>query len=161
MVQCRTPRLLTIDAATARAAPARGHLELVDAIYFNGAMTAIARLAAVSLDSSDPPALATFYRQLLDLEVMFESDDFVALKGAGVLLTMQRVDDHLAPDWPSGAVPKQLHLELAVDDLDDAEAQSLALGATKAGTQPAPDRWRVLLDPAGHPFCITTGIPDV
>jgi hypothetical protein len=39
-------------------------------------------------------------------------------------------------------------------------AEALALGAAKANTQPSPDRWRVLLDPAGHPFCITTLIPD-
>ncbi len=123
-------------------------------------MTAIARLAAVSLDTSDPAELATFYRQLLDLEAVFESEDFVALKGAGVLLTMQRVDDHRTPDWPTGSVPKQLHLELAVDDLDEAEARALAIGAVKADVQPQPDGWRVLLDPAGHPFCITTLIPD-
>jgi hypothetical protein len=26
--------------------------------------------------------------------------------------------------------------------------------------QPSPDRWRVLIDPAGHPFCLTTLIPE-
>ncbi|MFG2438870.1 VOC family protein [Streptomyces sp. NPDC048508] len=34
-----------------------------------------------------------------------------------------------------------------------------ARGATKATDQPDPDRWRVLQDPAGHPFCVTTLIP--
>ena len=124
-------------------------------------MTPVARLAAVSLDTSDPAGLAAFYRQLLDLELLFETEEFVALKGASVILTMQRVEDHQAPEWPTGAVPKQLHLELAVDDLDTAEAKAVALGAAKAGTQPSPDTWRVLLDPAGHPFCITTLIPDI
>ncbi len=124
-------------------------------------MAAIARLGAVSLDSPDPIGLSRFYGQLLDLEVMFESEDFVALKGGGILLTMQRVSDHRPPDWPSGPVPKQLHLELAVDDLDDAEAKAMAIGATKAEAQPSPELWRVLLDPAGHPFCITTLIPEV
>ncbi|BFU41778.1 VOC family protein [Krasilnikovia sp. MM14-A1004] len=124
-------------------------------------MTAIARLAAVSLDAADPSPLASFYQRLLGLDVFFESGDFIALKGAGVLLTIQRVDDHRAADWPSGPIPKQLHLELAVDDLDAAEEQALAIGARKATEQPAPDRWRVLIDPAGHPFCVTTLIPDV
>ncbi len=36
-----------------------------------------------------------------------------------------------------------------------------AIEATKAGEQPSPDGWRVLLDPAGHPFCVTTLIPGV
>ncbi len=124
-------------------------------------MAAIARLGAVSLDSSDPTVLATFYRELLDLEVMFETESFIALKGAAVLLTVIRVEDHRAPDWPNATVPKQIHLELAVDDLEAAEAGALAIGATKPDTQPAPDMWRVLIDPAGHPFCITTLIPDV
>jgi Glyoxalase-like domain len=123
-------------------------------------MTAIARLAAVSLDGPDPKRLSSFYRELLDLEVFFESDDFVALRGAGIYLTVQRVADHRPPDWPTGPVPKQIHLELAVSDLDEAEAGALAIGAVKADAQPSPEVWRVLVDPAGHPFCITTLIPE-
>ncbi len=121
----------------------------------------VARLAAVSLDTADPKPVSEFYRQLLGLEVFFESDDFVALKGAAVLLTFQRVADHRPPDWPEGPAPKQVHLELSVDDLEVAEQEALALGATKPTTQPARDKWRVLLDPAGHPFCITTLIPEL
>ncbi len=124
-------------------------------------MTAVARLAAVSLDTADPKPVSEFYRRLLDLEVFFESEDFVALKGAAVLLTFQRVAEHRPPDWPEGPAPKQVHLELSVDDLDAAEQGALALGATKASSQPAADKWRVLLDPAGHPFCITTLIPKL
>jgi len=63
-------------------------------------MTAIARLAAVSPDSSDPGGLATFYRDLFDLGVFFESADFLALKGAGIYLAVQRVGDHRPPSWP-------------------------------------------------------------
>ena len=124
-------------------------------------MTAIARLGAVALDAPDPGRLARFYQEVLDLEVIFENDSFVALKGAGVLLTIQQVADLTPATWPEGDVPKQIHLDLAVDDLDTAESALLAAGATKAATQPAPDRWRVLIDPAGHPFCITTLIPEV
>jgi catechol 2,3-dioxygenase-like lactoylglutathione lyase family enzyme len=126
-------------------------------------MTPIARLGAVSLDTPDVAGLSAFYRELLGLEVLFESDTFIALKGASVLLTVQRVDvdDHQPASWPSGPVPKQLHLELAVDDLDVAEAAAVGLGAAKADVQPSPESWRVLIDPAGHPFCITILIPDV
>lgn len=124
-------------------------------------MTAIARLGAVSLDAPDPGRLARFYREVLDLEVIFENESFVALKGAPALLTIQRVAGLPPVTWPEGDVPKQIHLELAVDDLEAAEKAMLAAGATKPDTQPAPDRWRVLIDPAGHPFCITTLIPEV
>lgn len=123
-------------------------------------MTTTARLGAISIDCADPAALAQFYRQVLDLEVLFESEQFVALKGAAVLLTFQRVADHQPPQWPEGGVPKQLHLELAASDLDAEEARILELGATKAEVQPNPSGWRVLVDPAGHPFCITNMIPE-
>ncbi len=122
-------------------------------------MAAVARLGGVSLDASDPRALATFYRELLELEVLLETEDVVALRGAGILLTAQRVGDHQPSSWPEDGVPKQLHLELAVEDLDAAQARALALGATAPPSQLCASEWRVLLDPAGHPFCLTTQIP--
>jgi catechol-2,3-dioxygenase len=68
-------------------------------------MTAMARLSAVSLDSGDPAGLAAFYREFLGLETMWSSDDFVALKGAGILLTFQKVHDFRPTDWPADTVP--------------------------------------------------------
>jgi catechol 2,3-dioxygenase-like lactoylglutathione lyase family enzyme len=124
-------------------------------------MTAIARLGAIALDAPDPARLARFYQDALELEVIFKNDSFVALKGAGVILTIQQVADLPPVTWPEGEVPKQIHLDLAVEDLDGSEKALLDVGATKAATQPAPDRWRVLIDPAGHPFCITTLIPEL
>lgn len=118
------------------------------------------RLAAVALDAIDPLPEAEFWRDLLGLQIIWQNDDFVALRGAAVLITVQRVADHRPPDWPTGEVPKQLHLELAVADLDDGERAAVALGATRASAQPSPDRWRVLIDPAGHPFCVTNQIPE-
>ena len=38
-------------------------------------------------------------------------------------------------------------------DLDSAVADAIALGASLAPVQPN-DNVRVLLDPAGHPFCL-------
>jgi hypothetical protein len=49
-------------------------------------------------------------------------------------------------------VPQQFHLDFVVDDLDEAEAAVLELGATKADFQPG-KTFRVFLDPVGHPFC--------
>ncbi|MET7990769.1 VOC family protein [Amycolatopsis sp. NPDC005232] len=43
---------------------------------------------------------------------------------------------------------------LAVEDLDNAEREAIRLGATKETHQPGPERFRVLRDPAGHPFCL-------
>jgi hypothetical protein len=76
-----------------------------------------------------------------------------------VWLAALKVEDYVAPTWPAAEVPKQIHLDLAVTDLDAAVAEAERLGARVAPFQPAPDRWRVLLDPADHPFCLTTQIP--
>ncbi len=56
-------------------------------------------------------------------------------------------------------VPKLIHLDLAVSDLDGAVAEAERLGAVSSAFQPAPGQWRILFDPAGHPFCLTTQIP--
>jgi hypothetical protein len=46
-----------------------------------------------------------------------------------------------------------LHIDIAVDDVAAAVADAVELGATVADYQPQDDV-RVLLDPAGHPFCL-------
>jgi len=76
--------------------------------------------------------------------------------GQGLWLSTQRVADDRPPEWPGGGVPQQVSLDLAVDDLDTAEDAAPAVEARRAATQPSPERWRVLLDPAGHPFSLTT-----
>ena len=46
-----------------------------------------------------------------------------------------------------------MHLDLEVGDLEGAVAHAVETGATVADHQPQKDV-RVLLDPAGHPFCL-------
>jgi hypothetical protein len=125
----------------------------------NAAM-AITRLASVSLDCDNPAALAAFWAELLGGEIAFTSDEFVAVKTERAWLAAVRVPDYQPPSWPDGGLPKQIHLDLAADDLDEAEAEAVRLGARRPGEQPSPERWRVLLDPAGHPFCLSTQIPE-
>lgn len=122
----------------------------------------VGSLASISIDCPDPDALARFYRDLLGLEEVFATPDrgIVSLAGAGPMLTLMRVDTYVAPSWPAGPQHQQMHLDVAVDDLDAAVSAALALGATEAGHQPAAQAWRVLIDPAGHPFCLSTVRPD-
>jgi hypothetical protein len=120
---------------------------------------AVARLGSISLDCAQPLPLAEFWAALLGGEVAFTSEAFVAVKTDQMWLSTVCVDDYTPPVWPGG-VAKQMHLDLAVEDLDSAEIEAVRLGATKADDQPAPDRWRVLLDPAGHPFCVSSQIPE-
>jgi len=63
------------------------------------------------------------------------------------------VESYQPPQWPGQDMPQQMHLDLIVADLDEGESAVIALGATKAGVQPG-TKFRVFLDPAGHPFCL-------
>jgi len=115
------------------------------------------RYAAVTFDCPDPADMARFYGAALGLPVTYSTDDFVLLGGEGSAgLGFNRLADYRRPTWPDPSQEKQAHLELGVDDLEAARARLLDLGAVEPPAQPQPDRWRVLLDPAGHPFCITT-----
>ncbi|MFE1596552.1 VOC family protein [Nocardia sp. NPDC058705] len=77
--------------------------------------------------------------------------------GSGCDLGFQQVDGYRAPRWPGQDAPQQLHLDLRVEDLDAAEKMALRFGVVRPDHQPGGDRWRVLLDPAGHPFCLVVG----
>lgn len=119
-------------------------------------MAPFARMRTVALDCPDPRALAVFYRGLVGGEITDEDDDWVDLRdGEQVVLSFQRVDDHVAPDWPDGPQKQQLHLDFTVDDIEDASRRVLSLGATRTSVQPgAEENWWVFLDPVGHPFCL-------
>jgi hypothetical protein len=120
---------------------------------------AVARYAMTSLDCADPIALADFWAALLDGTVYARNEQTSVVLTDTIWLGMIRVPDYRPPTWPGGDTPKHIHLELAVRDLDEAEAEALRLGAVKSEHQPQPDQWRIFRDPAGHPFCLTANIP--
>lgn len=117
-------------------------------------MSAIARMQAVVLDAPDPHRLAEFYRDLLGWEITYSDETWVNLTGEnGQRLSFQRAPDHKPPEWPSADRPQQFHIDLLVDDIDEAEPRVLKIGAKRHEVQPG-GSWRVYLDPAGHPFCL-------
>ncbi len=118
------------------------------------------RLGVAALDCPDPLALAAFYAALTGLDVEplgdFAPEDvdwIELLDGERRVLGFQKIENHVAPTWPEGSVPQQLHLDFDVNDLDEGEAHALEVGATKADYQPG-ETFRVYLDPVGHPFCL-------
>lgn len=127
-------------------------------------MAIIARLFAVTIDCPDPTQLAQFYQGFLGGQVLSSNDDFAVLTSdRDVRLDFQRVTNHQPPPWPDPTAPRRLHLDFSVNDLEHAVERLLSLGAILAEHQPGGQRFRVLFDPAGHPFCIATadaaGIP--
>lgn len=119
-------------------------------------VTAVTGLGSISIDCPDPHALAVFYAELLGAEIALEGDGYSSVRFGGIWINMLGVDDYRRPTWPSPSTPQQLHLDFSVDDLDEAQRAAVAIGAELSDVQPEPDSWRVLIDPAGHPFCLTT-----
>ncbi|WP_222106204.1 VOC family protein [Catellatospora sichuanensis] len=110
-----------------------------------------------AIEAPDPAALARFYAELLGWPVVHEEPGtaIVAPPQSSVYLVFQQAIDYRAPVWPpvDGAQRPMMHFDFQVGDLDTAVADALALGATLAATSPQ-ENVRVLLDPAGHPFCL-------
>lgn len=114
----------------------------------------IATLKMVTLDCADPESSAAFWSSLLGWTVVHAEKDYAMLQGPSNALGFGRVENYVAPEWPNTNGSKQFHFDLAVADLDEAIGKAVGLGAKLPKIQPG-DTWRVLLDPAGHPFCLT------
>ncbi|WP_340536746.1 VOC family protein [Nocardioides sp. GXZ039] len=115
---------------------------------------AVPVLKMTTIDCADVRAEAAFWSQLLGWDVTVVEDEYAMLAGpAGSILGFGLVPDYQPPTWPNEGT-KQFHFDLACEDLPAAEARAIELGATLAEPQFG-ETWRVLLDPAGHPFCLT------
>ncbi|MFJ3091072.1 VOC family protein [Streptomyces sp. NBC_00727] len=115
---------------------------------------ALAAVGAVVLDCPDPVALANFYAALIGGEVEQQEDWVDLTGGAGAPLAFQAAPGFVPPKWPSADASQQFHLDLTVQDLDAAEREVLALGATVLEADDRERSFRVYADPAGHPFCL-------
>ncbi|MFI1996595.1 VOC family protein [Actinoplanes sp. NPDC020271] len=132
------------------------------------------RLQSVVLDAPDARRLAEFYRHLLGLEYRPGDEppaagedekgrDWLVLVGAGgVRLAFQQEPELKPTTWPDGAVPQQMHLDTAVDSVEELNRQherALSLGATlRFDRSDDPEEpLRVYADPAGHMLCIFVG----
>lgn len=112
----------------------------------------------VVLDAPDGVALAQFYARLLGWQVFNEGEGGAAVapsEDAGYNLAFETEPHYSRPVWPTvdGEPQMSMHLDIEVDDLAAAVAYALECGAELASYQPQ-QTVRVLLDPAGHPFCL-------
>jgi hypothetical protein len=124
------------------------------------------RLAGPVLDSADPVGLAKFYERLLgwtiaDLEGPRPGhppeDGWAKIRSpAGdQKIEFQYEEAYVPPVWPpvEGGQQMMIHLDIGVADLDAGVNWAIDAGARLADHQPQ-ESVRVLLDPAGHPFCL-------
>ena len=113
----------------------------------------------VVLDSDRADELSAFYERLLGW-TRFKGEEYTVLvdleqTGTPTWITIQQADDYLPPVWPAAPEEQQqmAHLDFAVNDLEKAVQHAVRCGAAVAEEQFS-DAWRVMLDPAGHPFCL-------
>ncbi|GHH86003.1 glyoxalase [Streptomyces sulfonofaciens] len=115
------------------------------------------RVRTTVIDCPSPHALAHFYQRLLGGRIAEQSERWVELHMDGVPhLSFQLAKGYEPPRWPDASRSQQLHLDFDVDDIEQAQAHALALGAVPLDLDDdgGARRFRVYADPAGHPFCL-------
>jgi catechol 2,3-dioxygenase-like lactoylglutathione lyase family enzyme len=125
-------------------------------------------VTSVTIGAPAPRDLAAFYAQLLGWPVtasdparpgMPPEDGWAQIQPPageeGPTLNFEYEAKFTRPVWPAaeGAQNATQHLDIAVADLAETERWARAAGAILADFQPQKDV-RVMLDPAGHPFCL-------
>lgn len=116
--------------------------------------TAPATLAMTTIDCADPAAEARFWAAALGWTVTYADENYGLVTDGERRLGFGRVEGWTAPAWPDPSGIKQFHLDLAVEDLVEAERAMAELGASRVAPQPS-DSWVVMKDPDGHLFCLT------
>jgi catechol 2,3-dioxygenase-like lactoylglutathione lyase family enzyme len=115
----------------------------------------------VVLDCGNSEELSAFYEKLLGW-IRYEhspGDEWIVVsngKRDGLPeLIFQQTETYARPVWPevSGKQSQMAHLDFHVDDVEEGVQHAIACGAALSPVQ-LEDAWRVMLDPAGHPFCI-------
>jgi catechol 2,3-dioxygenase-like lactoylglutathione lyase family enzyme len=115
-----------------------------------GAMTVTGHLDVVAFDAPDIDKLASFYAALTGWQIVSRESDWIVLQiPEGPQLAFQLAPDHVAPQWPGQEHPQQFHLDLLIDDYQQAAGRAVELGATRLADGAT---WVTLADPAGHPF---------
>ena len=116
------------------------------------------KLGAIVLDSNNSDEWASFYQKLLGWKKTRYDDEWIIVSsenGEGTPLVFQENKNYKKPIWPStsGEQQQMIHLDFYVDHVEEAIKHALSCGAQVSEVQLSND-WQVLLDPAGHPFCI-------
>ncbi len=119
------------------------------------------KMYSFTVDCVEPQELAKFYAALLKWDSMLIDEDWACVYAPGTnqgsypSILFQRNPTYQPPVWPERPEAQQqmAHMDFAVNDLEKAVQHAIQCGATAAEEQFS-DQWRVMFDPAGHPFCL-------
>jgi len=109
-------------------------------------------------DCRDADVLADFYVKLLGWEKTLSGGGWAGIHSPqGIILAFQTVEAYIPPIWPwkSGEQQQMAHIDFKVDNLSEAIEHAIKCGAKKADVQ-FYDISIVMIDPEGHPFCLST-----
>jgi predicted enzyme related to lactoylglutathione lyase len=115
------------------------------------------RLRWVTVDTSNPRELATFWQRVLEVGVEEESGESPAGPRYVMLDAAEGERTSLVFQWvPEEKQTKnRLHVDVSVDDLEATTELVTSLGGSRVADYDEPDyRWRVMLDPHGNEFCL-------
>ena len=118
------------------------------------------RIEQVLIDAHDPERLATFWAEVLDYKVEYDSKTDPESEGSS------EREIELAPKDGSGThilfvevhdektVKNRIHLDLRPDNQEAEVARAEALGARRIDIGQGDQSWVVMADPEGNEFCI-------
>ena len=117
----------------------------------------VIELGAIIIDCAEPQPVAQFYVAAAGAEIVRNDPDGVWIRFGGNDVIFRQVAGYRPPSWPESDEQMQVHLDFAVDDMAAARTRLQELGARIAEHQPHDlDVLTVMVDPAGHLFCIGT-----
>ena len=127
----------------------------------SGSLESPAKLSMLNIDSADPARLAQFYAAALGWEVTYSDDSYRMVKGNGIKIGFGKIEGFRPAQWPDKAGVKRFHFDLQVNHLNEATESLCVIEASQPDFQPGAGRWRVLIDPDGQPFCLTSPVHTV
>lgn len=114
----------------------------------------------VVFDAADIEAESRFWAGLLGGTVHRDDDWHSIVVDGEWVMGVQHAPDHVPPRWPTGAQQQQVHLDLHVDDIDEAGRRAVALGGSRLQATRRPtdnpdgdELFAVYASPGGHPLC--------
>ena len=105
-------------------------------------------IALVTIDSSDPQPLATWWSERLGAPIVEENEGLFIMIGSTPMMGVHHVED------PTPGT-NRIHLDLTTEDLDATRDELLAAGATLVAERGDESfRWITFADPQGNQFCV-------